>query len=167
MAIKLSGIYFYGNEASDYAKENNRLDYATFAKAFNHVLNNNILERTIAAGEYWEEENTEYFEDLSGNIYTTEEAEEKREELEAMKEETENEAELEEIEAELEALEEPHYKDIFQYYIVDDNGAEILREAGEALYYNENLDMYIWGVDHWGTAWTHVLTNIPLNYKES
>ena len=37
---KLSGTYFCGNEASDYAKENGFLDYATLAKAFDAVLNN-------------------------------------------------------------------------------------------------------------------------------
>lgn len=58
------------------------------------------------------------------------------------------------------------YKDIFQYYIVDDNGAEILKEAGEIVYYNEQLDMYLWGVTHYGTSWDYVLTDIKLELRE-
>ena len=34
---KLYGTTFCGNEASDYAKENGYLDYATFSKAFDAV----------------------------------------------------------------------------------------------------------------------------------
>ena len=50
---KLYGITFYGNEASDYAKENGFLDYATLAKAFDAVLNNGIIQATSDVG-YWE-----------------------------------------------------------------------------------------------------------------
>ena len=52
---KLYGSTFYGNEASDYAKENGFLDYATLAKAFDAVLNNNIMQATAEIG-YWETE---------------------------------------------------------------------------------------------------------------
>ena len=55
------------------------------------------------------------------------------------------------------------YAEIYQYYIVSDQGAEILQDAGEIVYYNEKLDMYVWGVTHYGTAWSHVLTNIKCN----
>lgn len=58
------------------------------------------------------------------------------------------------------------YEDIYQYYIVDDNGAEILKEAGEIVYYNEQLDMYLWGVTHYGTSWDYVLTDIKLELRE-
>lgn len=57
--------------------------------------------------------------------------------------------------------------EIFQYYIIDDCGARILQdETNEILYYNEDLDLYVWGVTHWGTAWDYVLTNIKLKIKE-
>ena len=62
--------------------------------------------------------------------------------------------------------EEDSYAEIFQYYIVDDYGAEILKEAGEIVYYNEELDMYLWGVTHWGTSWDCVLTDIKLELRE-
>lgn len=52
--------------------------------------------------------------------------------------------------------------EIFQWYIVDDNGATILQEVGEIVYYNDELDMYVWGVTHCGTHWNYVLTNIKI-----
>ena len=33
----------------------------------------------------------------------------------------------------------------------------------EILFYNETLDMYVWGVTHCGTSWNYVLTDIKLN----
>ena len=55
-----------------------------------------------------------------------------------------------------------YYPEIFQYYIVDSNGADTLGECNEIVFYNDNLDLYVWGVTHFGTAWTHVLTNIEI-----
>ena len=52
-------------------------------------------------------------------------------------------------------------QEIFQYYIVTDSGAEILQEIGEIVFYNYELDMYIWGVTHYGTSWDYVLTDVP------
>lgn len=52
--------------------------------------------------------------------------------------------------------------EVFQEFIVSSQGAEILQDAGEIVYYSERLDLYIWGVAHWGTAWDHVLTDIPV-----
>jgi hypothetical protein len=60
--------------------------------------------------------------------------------------------------------EEQDYTDeIYQYYIVSDNGAEILKEINEIVFYNEELDMYVWGVTHFGTSWSYVLTDIKCN----
>lgn len=56
--------------------------------------------------------------------------------------------------------------EIYQYYIVDDHGAEILKEFDEIVFYNEELDMYLWGVTHWGTSWDYVLTNIKIELDE-
>lgn len=172
---KLYGTTFYGNEASDYAKENNRLDYATLSKAFDGVLNNDIISKTSGIG-YWETENgsEEYYEDNNGNIYTYEEKEERIEVLEAKIEKLETftrtaeiEEEIEEIQEDIEALENAHYDEIFQYFIISDNGAEILKNwTNEIVFYNEELDMYVWGVTHWGTSWDYVLTDIKLNCGE-
>ena len=171
---KLAGTYFYGNEASDYAKENGFLDYATLAKAFDTVLNNDIIKNTSDIG-YWDIENgsEEYYEDNNGNCYTYDEKEERIEELEAKIEELEGleteeaEAQIEEIREDIEALEDAHYEEIFQYYIISDSGAEILKDyTNEIVFYNETLDMYVWGVTHWGTSWDYVLTDIRLNCGE-
>ena len=59
------------------------------------------------------------------------------------------------------------YVDIFQYYIISAQGAEILqRETEEIVFYNEELDMYVWGVTHFGTAWDYVLTDIQCEIEE-
>ena len=186
---KLAGTYFCGNEASDYAKENGFLDYATLAKAFDTVLNNEIIKNTSDIG-YWDIENGsgEYYEDNDGNRYTYDEKEEKVEELETkikeyedtINEVMERDEDYEEnhvyiamnenisrIDEEIEALEEAHYEEIFQYFIISDNGAEILKDyTDEIVFYNEALDMYVWGVTHWGTSWDYVLTDIKLNCGE-
>ena len=79
----------------------------------------------------------------------------------------EAEAQIEEIREDIEALEDAHYEEIFQYFIISDNGAEILKDyTNEIVFYNETLDMYVWGVTHWGTSWDYVLTDIRLNCGE-
>ena len=183
---KLAGTWFCGNEASDYAKENGFLDYATLAKAFDAVLNNGIIQATSDIG-YWDIENgsEEYYEDNNGNRYTYEEKEERIEELETkireyedtINEVMERDEDYEEnhvyiamnenisrIKEEIETLEDAHYEEIFQYFIISDNGAEILKDyTNEIVFYNDVLDMYVWGVTHFGTAWNGVLTDIRLN----
>ena len=53
--------------------------------------------------------------------------------------------------------------EIFQYYIISDQGARILEElTDEIVFYNYDLDLYVWGVTHFGTSWDYVLTNIKL-----
>ena len=32
----------------------------------------------------------------------------------------------------------------------------------EIVYYNEELDMYVWGITHYGTSWDYVLTDIAI-----
>lgn len=60
-----------------------------------------------------------------------------------------------------EIIEEP---EVYQWYIVSSSGAEMIQEyTDEILYYHEELDMYLWGVTHWGTAWDYVLMDIPCN----
>lgn len=57
------------------------------------------------------------------------------------------------------------FVEIFQYYIIDDNGADILmRETNEIVFYSEDLDMYLWGVTHYGTSWDYVLTDIKIDW---
>lgn len=58
------------------------------------------------------------------------------------------------------------YVDVFQWYIVSDNAVELLKEASEIVYYDNELDVYIWGVTHYGTSWDYVLTDIPCRLIE-
>lgn len=125
--LKLAGKYFCGNEISDYGKEHGFLDYDTFSRAFNHVLNNSIFELGQGIGYGWEL--------VNGLDFDYEEEEE--------------------------IIENP---EVFQWYIVSSSGAEMIQEyTDEILYYHEELDMYLWGVTHWGTAWDYVLMDIPCN----
>lgn len=119
--------YYYGNAISEYGMEHGYIDYATLAKAFDAVLNNDIMNLTYDIGS-WEQ--------VSGII--------------------DNSDEIEELEN------EQDYQEVFQWFIVDDWGARLLKEINEIVYYNEKLDMYLWGVTHYGTSWDYVLTNIPI-----
>ena len=157
----LHGEYFYGNKISDYGIEHGRLDYRTLAKAFDAVLNNEIIQKTYEIG-YWEQE--------SGFVDNTEEIEEINEEISELMLDNENDEhteEIEELQAKIEELEEEqensYNEEIYQYYIVSDHGARILEEINEIVFYNEELDMYVWGVTHFGTSWDYVLTDIKCN----
>lgn len=127
--MKKDQKYYYGNPISEYGLENGYVDYATLAKCFDSVLNNDIMSLTYDIGS-WDQ--------ISGTIDNTdeiEELEEKRDELE-----------------------------VFQWFIVDDWGARLLQqETNEIVYYNETLDMYLWGVTHYGTSWDYVLTSIAID----
>ena len=124
--FKLASNFFCGNEISAYGQEHNRLDYATFAKAFDAVMNNNIFDMGWNIGNGWELVNG-FEEDEEGLI-------------------------------ELDPAE------VFQWFIVSDNGAQMIQDyTDEILYYHEDLDIYLWGVTHYGTSWDYVLMDIPCN----
>lgn len=52
--------------------------------------------------------------------------------------------------------------EIFQWYHISEYGANLLkREApDEIVFYNEDLNIYLWGITHFGTGWDYVLTEI-------
>ena len=51
--------------------------------------------------------------------------------------------------------------DIFQYFIIGQAAAEFLAEyTDEIVYYNDDLDLYIWGVTHFGTGWDCVHSDL-------
>lgn len=167
---KLYGTYFYGNEASEYAKEQGYLDYATLAKSFDAVMSNDIISITNNVIGYWEQENG--FIDNSEEI---EQLEEKISDLEceqsSILEDSEKyleiQNEIDELQERIDELENETEPDIFQYFIISEQGANILKEwTDEIVYYNETLDMYVWGITHWGTSWNMVLTDIELNCEE-
>lgn len=184
--------YFCGNEISRYGLENGYVDYGTLAKSFDAVLNNEIIN---VFPEYWEKENgwidnSDEIDEIREEI---EALEEKRDTLEeaasdfcnvctcdckdyvyceferTQKKVDEINAEIAEKEEEIERLEEEqdNEPEIFQWYIVSDCGASILKDyTNEILYYNEKLDMYLWGIDHYGTAWDYVLTDIRIKLDD-
>lgn len=154
------GKYFCGNEISEYGQKCGYVDYATLAKAFDGVLNNDIIRKTWDVVGCWEQE--------SGFVDHTEEIEELQEQIEELmldNEDDEHTEEIEELQDRINELEEEqdYHDEIYQYYIVDDRGAEILKEINEIVFYNEELDMYVWGVTHYGTSWSYVLTDIKCN----
>lgn len=52
---------------------------------------------------------------------------------------------------------------IFQDYIVSEQGYNFLADyTDEIVFYNKKLDLYIWGITHYGTSWDYVLTDIKL-----
>lgn len=61
---------------------------------------------------------------------------------------------------------EGNYLEVYQYYIITDSGAKFLEDyTDEIVYYHEDLDMYLWGITHWGTSWDYVLSDISLIRK--
>ena len=52
---------------------------------------------------------------------------------------------------------------ITQDFIISKYGFDILKEyTDEVVFYNERLDVYVWGVSRWGTGWAYELTNVKL-----
>lgn len=180
--------YFYGNEISKYGLDNGYIDYRTLAKAFDCVLANDI---TLL---FFNTVNNEYLEPqlINGLIDNTEEIERleaEKEQFEEIIEITDNIeyddeesyesitirelafdrlATIDEKIAELEDEEnqEPE-AEIFQYYIISQDGAEILQElTNEIVYYIEPLNLHIWGVTHYGTSWDYVLTDISIRLED-
>lgn len=168
--------HFFGNEISDYGKENGHVDYATLAKSFDSVFAGGLMAKTNI--EDWEIENGSYsyYEDNDGNQYTEAEKDNKIEELEneisAIEAEDDNEdnEELENLREQLESLENSseYYYDIFQFFIISEQGARILKEfTDEIVLYNSDFNLYVWGITHYGTSWDYVLTDIKCTGKES
>lgn len=171
--------YYHGHKISDYGIENKRVDYRTFASSFDAVLNNDIMALTDGVVGYWEQiggfcDNSYEINEITDSIDNLEEQIEKLEEQiencadSETKESFANElSELEDkkaiFEEELENLEneQDELPEIYQWFIVGDNAVSILEENNEIVFYNSQLDMYLWGVTHWGTAWDYVLTDIP------
>ena len=161
--MKKEQKYYYGNPISEYGLENGRVDYATLAKCFDAILNNDIMSLTYDIGS-WEQ--------VSGTIDNSEEIEEmeeKRDELEEVNESSPSqiiENEIYGINEKITELESEQDDDpeVFQWFIVDDWGARLLQDINEIVYYNETLDMYLWGVTHYGTSWNYVLTNIEIDW---
>lgn len=160
------GRYYYGNKVSSYGIENNRVDYKTFAAAFNHVSANDLIDKSN-------------FVQIGGFIDNSEEIEELEDKISSLNDKitddsTQEEddaviAEISSLEDEIEELryQQEYMPEIQQYYIVEGKALEILKENNEIVFYSEGLDLYLWGVTHYGTSWDYVLTAIKLDEKEA
>lgn len=147
---KLTGTYFYGHEASDYAKKNGYLDYAAFEKAFNAVLNNNIMDFTNENNiGFWEQEN--------GEIDNSDEIDNLKSQIEEIEDKMEDndknsndyktfKKEIDEMNNRINELQEQqdNLPEVFQWFIVNDAGADIIkRYTNDPLYYNNDLDIFV------------------------
>lgn len=144
---------FYGHEVSSYGVEHNRVDYRTLAKCFDAVLCNDITKLFFSTinDEYNEVEiyngSEYYYINDEGDVLSS--------------------SEYEELEPEQQQLYDEQYEDIYQYYIISSYGAEILeRYTNEIVWYIPILDIYVWGVTHFGTGWDYVLTDIKIDDNE-
>jgi hypothetical protein len=53
--------------------------------------------------------------------------------------------------------------DVYQTYIISQGGAEyLMRRTNEIIYYCEKLDIYLWGITHFGTSWGGVFTSVEI-----
>jgi len=59
--------------------------------------------------------------------------------------------------------ENDQYCDIYQWFIIDNQGASTLSETDEIVYYDEELEIYVWGITHFGTSWSIVMTDIEID----
>ena len=55
-------------------------------------------------------------------------------------------------------------QEVYQYYIITEEGYKMLDwlTPKEPVYYNEELDMFLWGITHFGTGWDYVLTDLKI-----
>jgi len=133
---------FYGRKISLYGIQHGRVDYAALGGSFDCILNNKIMFCDTLGYESWELVNGSDYDYFNGDG-----------------DEIDYEAfcDLEDQGLDCNA----EMKEFFQYYIISDRGADILKEwTNETVWYNEYIDCYLWGVTHWGTSWEYVLTDI-------
>lgn len=71
------------------------------------------------------------------------------------------------LEWELVSGEDSYGCDVYQTYIISESGYQFLnRYTDEIVYYNEELDLYLWGITHFGTSWDYVLTDIKVKERD-
>ena len=155
--MKIKSTSFYGNKVSEYGIRHGYVDFRTLAKAFDCVLANDItkLFYNDIKGEFYEPQQ------INGGIDNSERIEELFDRIA----ETDDEDEITAIQEEIDELEEAQSgSEVFQYYIISREGADILQHwTNEIVYHIPMIDIYIWGVTHFGTSWDYVLTDIQID----
>lgn len=133
----------------EYEKEKGFASYRTIIERFigDIVLCNNIVDIDTSVYDNMNENNIYYWDNIK-NDYAT-------------KEEYENDKENNISE---------EYREIYQFYLcnISDYEKEQLQKAGVILSYSDKLDCDVLCVDHFGTSWDYVLTNVKLfdTYEE-
>ena len=58
------------------------------------------------------------------------------------------------------------YEEIYQFYLIDEHFAQYLaRATSEIVYFCPELELYVWGVTHFGTPWCGVYLDVK-TYEE-
>lgn len=137
--MEMYGGKVYGVEVSPYGREHGYLDYYTLAKILGDViLNNNLM--TIDGLE-WELVSGE--DSYGCNV------------------------DGEPCDIESDECYDIYHIDVYQTYIISESGYQFLnRYTDEIVYYNEELDLYLWGITHFGTSWDYVLTDIKVKERD-
>lgn len=54
--------------------------------------------------------------------------------------------------------------EVFKWYIITPSGKRFLTShfQDELIFYDHEIDVYVWGITHLGTSWDCVLTDMPL-----
>lgn len=63
--------------------------------------------------------------------------------------------------------ENEHDVEIFQYFIISEQGKEILGSyTNEIIYYVPIINAYVWGITQWETSWDYALTDIKIENEK-
>lgn len=124
--------------------------YEDFVEFYNlnMVLCNDIISAT--GSENWELESGEFFDyyDENGDYITREEYEDGI-----------NEHDYEE-----------RPREIYQWYIISNSDAQLIMDIVDddpIIMYNDDLDLYVWGIDHWGTPWDGVPISLHFSWDDN
>ena len=190
--ITMKKAYYYGAAVSEEGIKYGKVDYKAFASAFPHILNNEIVANVDDIEPIMGD--PAHHEDSKGNVYKWDEWEDRQIELDKLRanclaeldkyeklaEQTMDPTErrcfeakinaltktIEDCTEDIFALDEEHPNEVFQWYIVPAQALDHLNDADEIVWYSPTLNLYIWGVTHYGTAWEYVLTDIPCKVRE-
>ena len=105
-----------------------------------------------------------YYIDGDGNTYDSEMAYERVRELETMIDNKEEGQDISNWERDIDLLTNcGEVRWVYDYYKITEKGAKILmNESNELVYYNSAIDVYVWGICHYGMSWKLIPTSIPI-----
>ena len=135
-------IWINKENLSTYELENGYISYNTLAKEMGSViLNNNIMKEHYEDFEIENGSDYYYYDSETDEIIEPDEATDEQ---------------VDQLDQE--------YCEFFQYYIITARGARILEDnTNQTVWYSEKLDMYLWGISHFGTSWDYVLTDVKID----